>query len=230
MSSSINSTSTTRRNTKPQSNSSTLDLEKEIKLFNSKRTSCGTAAVRPVLSRSENVKENIKLVEETTNPTTKRVVKRQTAHVTSNVSEDTIEQEIKRFNSSRTSTKIDAPIRKFLNTDSTVLPNKTSTDGHAHTMSSSTIKEKPESCKAAKSGASKEDMLLLLKKHNEKCAPPKSSYEPSRHSVRVVRLWEKASGKLWASLSTLERESANAEILSMQKQQDAHKIKSQGSI
>ena len=58
-----------------------------------------------------------------------------------------------------------------------------------------------------------ESMMELLKKHNKKFAPV-PIYEPSRHSVRDVRKWEKSSGKTWATLGPEDRETANAEIKS----------------
>lgn len=59
-----------------------------------------------------------------------------------------------------------------------------------------------------------QDMLEILKKHNEKfVAAP--LYEPSRHSVRDVRKWEKQNGKTWSSLSPEEREVANKDITAM---------------
>jgi hypothetical protein len=54
-------------------------------------------------------------------------------------------------------------------------------------------------------------MIALLRKHNARFAPV-PIYEPSRHSVRDVRKWEKLSGKLWSTLRPEEREVANAEI------------------
>jgi hypothetical protein len=59
-------------------------------------------------------------------------------------------------------------------------------------------------------------MLILLRKHNEKFAPV-TKYEPPRHSVRDVRKWEKISGKGWSVLTQEERISANEEILRMKK-------------
>ena len=56
------------------------------------------------------------------------------------------------------------------------------------------------------------EMLILLRKHNEKFTP-KTKYEPSRHSVRDVRKWEKISCKEWSALSHEERILANEEIL-----------------
>jgi hypothetical protein len=55
------------------------------------------------------------------------------------------------------------------------------------------------------------DMMELLKKHNQRFAPI-PVYEPPRHSVRDVRKWEKASGKLWSNLKPEEREVVNADI------------------
>jgi hypothetical protein len=54
----------------------------------------------------------------------------------------------------------------------------------------------------------------LIKQFNLKRLP-KAKYEPPRHSVRLVRQWEKISGKLFANLNTEEREQANTEILKM---------------
>ena len=56
-----------------------------------------------------------------------------------------------------------------------------------------------------------DDMEALLKQHNKKFQP-KAQYEPSLHSVRAVRMWEKRSGRLWARLTTEERQAANADI------------------
>jgi hypothetical protein len=58
------------------------------------------------------------------------------------------------------------------------------------------------------------DMLDLLKQHNKKFQPV-ALYEPSRHSVRDVRRWEKASGKTWSSLKPDERERANEDIMKL---------------
>lgn len=51
----------------------------------------------------------------------------------------------------------------------------------------------------------------LIKQFNLKRLP-KAKYEPPRHSVRLVRQWEKISGKLFVNLNTEEREQANTEI------------------
>jgi hypothetical protein len=59
-----------------------------------------------------------------------------------------------------------------------------------------------------------QDMLDILKKHNEKFAVA-PLYEPSRHSVRDVRKWEKLNSKVWSSLSPEERETANKDITAM---------------
>jgi hypothetical protein len=60
------------------------------------------------------------------------------------------------------------------------------------------------------------DMLNLLRRHNERFVPV-TKYEPSRHSVRDVRKWEKISGKEWATLSAEARIGANEEIMKMKK-------------
>lgn len=89
----------------------------------------------------------------------------------------------------------------------------------------STVLKKPTSSqtianKSSQSGSKKEafkinqDMLDILKRHNEKfVAAP--LYEPPRHSVRDVRKWEKVNGKSWGSLTPEERESANKDITIM---------------
>ena len=61
-----------------------------------------------------------------------------------------------------------------------------------------------------------QDMLELLKKHNEKFAPV-SLYEPPRHSVRDMRRWEKHSGRTWSTLKPDERGIVNEEISQMKK-------------
>ena len=55
------------------------------------------------------------------------------------------------------------------------------------------------------------DLSVMLKMHNQKFKSP-ALYEPSRHSVRDIRKWEKATGKCWANLSSEEREGANSAI------------------
>ena len=64
---------------------------------------------------------------------------------------------------------------------------------------------------------SSDDMLSMLKKHNQRFAPV-PAYEPPRHSVRDVRKWEKISGKLWANLRPEEREAANADIAKLKEE------------
>jgi hypothetical protein len=56
-----------------------------------------------------------------------------------------------------------------------------------------------------------QDMLDILKRHNEKFAVA-PLYEPPRHSVRDVRQWERETGKIWSQLKPEEREVANEEI------------------
>lgn len=90
-------------------------------------------------------------------------------------------------------------------------------------MAASGAVKRPNSSKAAtkaliseKHSASTDDqdMLDILKRHNEKFAAA-PLYEPSRHSVRDVRKWEKINGKSWSSLSPEEREAANKDIACM---------------
>jgi hypothetical protein len=61
------------------------------------------------------------------------------------------------------------------------------------------------------SAAAEEEVLDLLRSHNRRVAPP-ATYEPARNSVRDVRAWERASGKVWSKLSVAERAAANAEM------------------
>lgn len=68
--------------------------------------------------------------------------------------------------------------------------------------------------KGGKENNGNEDMLDLLKKHNKKFQAT-TLYEPSRHSVRDVRKWERLTGKTWSSLKPDEREEANEHILKM---------------
>lgn len=58
------------------------------------------------------------------------------------------------------------------------------------------------------------DMLLMLRRHNEKFVPS-SQYEPPRHSVRDVRKWEKVTGRVWSTLTPDERTKANYDISQM---------------
>eukprot|EP01038_Epipyxis_sp_PR26KG_P014272 gene14272-19149_t len=55
------------------------------------------------------------------------------------------------------------------------------------------------------------EMINMLKQHNERFVPP-TQYEPSRYSVRDVRIWEKQSHKIYLNLKPEEREKANIEI------------------
>lgn len=79
-----------------------------------------------------------------------------------------------------------------------------------------------KSAVSVKNAKSKTDenkcMLEILKKHNEKFAVA-PLYEPSRHSVRDVRKWEKQTGKIWANLSPEEREIVNRDISKQKVQQ-----------
>jgi hypothetical protein len=61
-----------------------------------------------------------------------------------------------------------------------------------------------------------QEMLDMLKKHNEKFAPV-SLYEPPRHSVRDIRKWERHSGQVWSSLKPDERGVVNEQISDMKK-------------
>jgi hypothetical protein len=66
-------------------------------------------------------------------------------------------------------------------------------------------------CNNLKQSQDDQEMLELLMKHNKKFVEP-TLYEPSRHSVRDVRRWEKESGKIWSTLNPSDREIANKQI------------------
>jgi predicted 2-oxoglutarate/Fe(II)-dependent dioxygenase YbiX len=72
--------------------------------------------------------------------------------------------------------------------------------------------KRQEKTKAAEDDV--DDMMALLKKHNQRFASA-PVYEPPRHSVRDVRKWEKQTGKTWAKLNPEEREAANSDISRM---------------
>ena len=90
---------------------------------------------------------------------------------------------------------------------------KATTLHKAPTSSSSrpTTKKGAATAKASASSLDLHDMEALLKQHNKKFQP-KAHYEPSLHSVRAVRMWERQSGRLWATLTTGERQAANSAI------------------
>ena len=48
-------------------------------------------------------------------------------------------------------------------------------------------------------------MKAMLCAHNSKFANPNASYEPPKHSVKDVKQWEKAAGKMWYQLSAADR-------------------------
>ena len=48
-------------------------------------------------------------------------------------------------------------------------------------------------------------MKAMLCAHNLKFANPNASYEPPKHSVKDVKQWEKAAGKMWYQLSAADR-------------------------
>jgi hypothetical protein len=75
------------------------------------------------------------------------------------------------------------------------------------------------SSKSSKSGGGDDlvdtdDMMALLRKHNQKFVP-QPTYVPMQHSVRDVRAWERSSGKVWAQLNPEQKEQANKEITEM---------------
>ncbi|KAI9912604.1 hypothetical protein PsorP6_006574 [Peronosclerospora sorghi] len=75
--------------------------------------------------------------------------------------------------------------------------------------------------------ASREEKTIreLLKKHNKKIKTA-HAYEPSRHSVREVKQWEREMKKSYYALSVEERVRANQEITLWKKQRLDSKQKS----
>jgi len=63
---------------------------------------------------------------------------------------------------------------------------------------------------------SQDSVSEILKNHNKKFS--KAVYEPPKHSVRVVRAWERSSGKKFYDLTPSEREDANEEMRRMQEE------------
>lgn len=63
----------------------------------------------------------------------------------------------------------------------------------------------------ANDGGEDDDILKMLRKHNEKFVP-KPTYVPQLNSVRDVRTWERGTGKSWSLLTIEEKEKANDEI------------------
>jgi hypothetical protein len=87
--------------------------------------------------------------------------------------------------------------------------------GHSLTkIDQSPSKKKSRVSARGSADENEKEMLILLRKHNEKFTPT-TKYEPSRHSVRDVRKWEKISGKEWCALAQEERILANDEIMRM---------------
>ena len=70
--------------------------------------------------------------------------------------------------------------------------------------------------KQKKSGTGKQtSMEEKLKSHNKKFQSKKQTYEPRKHSARLVRMWEGKMNKKWSSLNVDERIQANADISKM---------------
>ena len=206
-------------------------LEKEIRLFNSKR------------------KEALKRTSSAQISTAAASVPSKKAKI-----QETIEDEIQLLNSTRTTERLPVEIRSFpliessngvegsggskassrlekladfklcraaaLASESGKENSLTNIKVHPPSKSKASVPVGPKKSIGAKiKGAEIDEVMLLLKKHNEqfrgKSSSGRQAYEPSRHSVRDVRVWERATGKTWSGLATEEREAANAEILAM---------------
>lgn len=203
-----------RKVTKSSKNSfSDNDLTKEIRLFNQKRFEMNRPASKPIdTTKKENISGNsddtlsgrmrtttkrAEIVAKATTKTSQRVPLVKDTRI------DDIEREIQAFNNRLSENKLVASTRSF----ALAVPVVKKHDA-----------KKPDPKKPAalekKLSSSTDDILKILKQHNEQFGK-KAVYEPARHSVRDVRAWEKQSGKIWATLSTEDRESANQEILRM---------------
>lgn len=202
----------TRSITKKAALNSKDELEKEIRQFNKKRTAAPQPPQTKPFTRGKAMKIDVQEKEN------QRMV----------ISDLTVEEELRRINSAVTDTRTIAPIRSFH------LPKGTSDSDMNVNSSQARIQaklaeyklSKSEGLKCSKSSKSltkshfpkekkaEDDLVSLLKRHNNQFSKS-TSYEPSRHSVRDVRAWEKAKGKVWAHLSMEDRELANAEILAM---------------
>lgn len=192
------------------------DLEKEIHKFNQKRA-------RPEQRPNQQLNRNNR----------GRADDKENNAVVATVS---TEEELQRINSIFPDTRTIAPIRSFH------MPHvSTGSEQDIQLISSQTIMQskleayklsKAEKQKAAlprktthpmknqvikkvkSDKQSEEELMSLLKKHNNQFSKSRA-YEPSRHSVRDVRAWEKLTGKVWANLTMEDREHANAEILAL---------------
>jgi hypothetical protein len=241
-----------------QSGSATEGLEKEIKLFNSKRQGKGMPiTVNRPLKINEKKKCNYdahKSIDK--NPNELNVVPTES----SNVDLDDLEREIQLINTLKSNLKLPTSSKSFGVQVTVIKPQchlSESAQNDCIFPAQSTMQSKLKEYKFKKFemdsqrqkiilntnkkssivamnvnlakptaplmkpevALSEIDLALKLKKHNEQFANKKSAaYEPSRHSVREVRAWERASGKMWASLSTEERQLANSEILAVKEQ------------
>lgn len=90
-----------------------------------------------------------------------------------------------------------------------VAPNKTDQKVRTSTISNKAEKKSNQVFGGALKGLDA-DMVDLLRQFNGKFSAPK--YEPAMHSIRRVRAWEKATGKVWSSLSSADKELTNREI------------------
>ena len=127
----------------------------------------------------------------------------------------TSSKEVSTASSSRSSASMSSKLEEYRQTKTVVVVKS----GTTATCRRPSTTAGAGSIKSSQTGNKKmtkddQDMLEILKKHNEKfVAAP--LYEPSRHSVRDVRKWEKQNGKKWSSLSPEEREVANKNITAM---------------
>ena len=77
-----------------------------------------------------------------------------------------------------------------------------------------------DKCGVLGAGSNNEDVLERLKKHNERFSVI-AAYEPSRHSARDVRDWERDQGKLWSDLTPSQRAVANRQITEMKRKKSS---------
>ena len=195
---------------------SKYELENEIRKFNKKR-------VNSEQQPSQHIPRNTKSM--------KADNKENTGVAVTGVS---AEEELERINNGVNETLTNAPIRSFhipqvgSASDASLISSQALMQAKLKDFKlSKGVKQKGSvSCKSTNSTdthsikkpksdqRSEEELLSLLKKHNDQFSKS-TTYEPPRHSVRDVRAWEKVTGKVWATLSMEDRELANAEIMAL---------------
>lgn len=180
------------------------DMTKEIRIFNANRAEQKKRAEPSVSNLSRKPATRLKAEEKLF------------------VAED-IAREIEALNSERDTQPLVATTKSFVFAAFSTAPSNTesppSADGAPIPMERrlEEFKLRKSSNKKAtsKPAESSEELVKRLRQHNEQFLPKSKAFEPSRHSVRDVRAWERSSGKVWATLSNDERETANSEILAL---------------